>query len=409
MAAPELCEGIVEVKADKLAWLLAALTLALNSSAVLLGLLNGYNPWSLLFLVTAVSAAIVGGVIGWRQPANRVGWIIAGFALCFTLGEFSRQYTVYAVFTQPGTLPFTPLMAWPVYWIWFPGLICLLVFLPLYFPSGRLVAPRWRIVVWLALLVTIVVSGLAAVTPGDVEIPAYPNPLGIEQTIGINLRDERIALVAVLLWLGLGTMAAASLVIRYRQARGAERQQIKWFTYAMALLIAFMIIHQLFLQTRLPEPLSTILLTLPLQGIWLAVAVAVLRYRLYDIDLIIRRTLVYSLLTGLLALFYFGSVILLQSLFTAITGEQSSIAIVLSTLAIAALFNPLRHRLQSIIDRRFYRQKYDAAQTLTTFAVTARNEVELDQLTAELLRVVQKTMQPKHSTLWLKTETTRQK
>lgn len=387
----------------RLAWILAGLTLALNIGTLVLGLLNQYAPLYLAFMVTAVSAAVVGGVIGWRQPANRVGWIIAGFALCFTLGEFSRQYTMFAVFTRPGSLPFFSLIASPVYWAWYPGLMLMFVFLPLFFPTGHLVSPRWRPVSWTAVLATFLLIALALVTPGDGEITGFPNPTGIEGTFVPDSSSATISFIAASFWLGLGIMAAMSLYVRYRRTSGMERQQIKWFTYAVVFLVAYTTLHQLFLQKHLSEGLSSLLLTMVLQGVWLAIGVAVLRYRLYDIDLIIRRTLLYSIVTALLASLYFGSVVVLQSLFTAVTGEKSSIAVVLSTLVIAALFNPLRHSLQRIVDRRFYRQKYDAQQVLARFAHTVRDEVSLEALSGELTRVVQETLQPETVSVWLKT------
>jgi hypothetical protein len=195
--------------------------------------------------------------------------------------------------------------------------------------------------------------------------------------------------------------AALSLVLRFRRARGEERQQIKWFTYAVTFVVCYSLINQLLLPDRLPFLLDEILGVAVFQSLWVALAVAVLRYRLYDIDIIIRRTLVYSTLTAILALIYFGSVIVLQTLFTGV-GQQSSIAIVLSTLAIAALFSPLRQRIQAIIDRRFYRRKYNATQTLATFATATRDEVELERLAAELLSVVEETVQPAHISLWLR-------
>jgi len=275
------------------------------------------------------------------------------------------------------------------------------VFLPLYFPNGELVSPRWRPVSWTAVLTTCLLIALAVLTPGESEITGFPNPTGIEGSFLPDFNSAFISFLVVTSWLGLGVVAAASLFVRYQRTDGVERQQIKWFTYAVVLLVAYTAIHQIFLRQYLPDRLSSVLLTVVLQGVWLAIAVAVLRYRLYDIDLLIRRTLVYSLVTVLLALLYFGSVVVLQAVFTAVTGEQSSIAVVLSTLAIAALFNPLRHKLQSLIDRRFYRKKYNAAQVLDRFARTTRDEVSLEALTAELARVVQETMQPERLSVWI--------
>jgi hypothetical protein len=190
-------------------------------------------------------------------------------------------------------------------------------------------------------------------------------------------------------------------MIRFRRVGGVEREQIKWLFYAAA-IFAFTYVPSFILTDFTdPENLWSFLWVFGMLSIPLAIAIAILRYRLYDIDIIIRRTLQYALLTALLALVYFGGVVLLQSLFESITGEQSAIAIVLSTLVIAALFAPLRLRIQKSIDKRFYRHRYDAEQALASFASTARDEVDLDELTAALVRVVDDTMQPEMVSLWL--------
>jgi hypothetical protein len=202
----------------------------------------------------------------------------------------------------------------------------------------------------------------------------------------------------------LTLLCAAAPFVRYRRATGVEREQIKWLFYACGLFAIVYVPSGLDLggtDTYL-EGILGVLFTLAIMAIPAAIAVAILRYRLYDIDVIIRKTLVYGALTGLLALVYFGSVVLLQGLFEALTGQSSPIIIVISTLLIAALFAPLRRSLQRAIDRRFFRQKYDAQRVLAQFAKTARDEVELETLTAELLRVTRETVQPENVSIWLK-------
>jgi hypothetical protein len=189
------------------------------------------------------------------------------------------------------------------------------------------------------------------------------------------------------------------MVLRYRRAAGVERKQIKWLLYAISLFGIFYIPYMLFQSWG--EQIWGLFINLWLIAIPLAIGIAILRYRLFDIDLIIRKTLQYTLLTGLLALVYFGSVILLQSLVENLTGEQSPLVIVLSTLVIAALFNPLRSRIQDFIDRRFFRKKYNAEQALAQFAATARDEVDMDKLTAALLRVVEESVQPEKVSMWM--------
>jgi hypothetical protein len=206
---------------------------------------------------------------------------------------------------------------------------------------------------------------------------------------------------------GLITLLSASVVslfVRYRRAGSPERQQILWLLYAGALFVVVYSTSFYFLSESGSqfEGLHNLLLLLSILAIPVAIAIAILRYRLYDIDLIIRRTLQYTVLTGMLVTVYFGSVVLLQSLVENLTGEQSPFVIVISTLGIAALFNPLRHRIQEFIDRRFHRKKYNAEQTLARFAEVARDEVDMDKLTIVLLGVVEESMQPESLSVWLR-------
>jgi hypothetical protein len=230
-----------------------------------------------------------------------------------------------------------------------------------------------------------------------------PNPIGFippGSLEGSFLVVWGIGLVTVVL------ASVVSLFVRYRRAQAIERQQIKWLLYAgavFAVVYSTLLIVNSGLGDDSISGWTNLLLVLSILAFPVAIAIAILRYQLFDIDVIIRKTLVYAALTGLLALVYLGSVVLLQSIFEAVSGQESAISIVVSTLLIAALFAPLRRRIQAFIDRRFYRRKYDAAQTLEQYAKTARQEVELDALTAELAQVVQETMQPKQVTIWLKT------
>jgi hypothetical protein len=386
-----------------LAWPLCMLLMILIASAVMLAALNGYSLWNVSFLFPVASAALVGGLIASRRTQNPIGWFILGHALCFTLGEFGRQYAIYGILTEPASLPAARLMAATSYWIWSPGIILGFCLLPLYFPNGRLPSQRWRPVVWLALFAAVITSTLGAILPGANETRGIPNPLGIEalrpfvDTLG----------AAQLVWLGLLVAAAASLVVRFRHSGGEQRQQVKWVVYAVVFLAAYLIADvflEEFLRGSLPTVVEQILGVVALSGLWVAIAVAVLRYRLYNIDLLINRTLVYGVLTALLAALYFGGVATIQSLFRALTGQeqQPQLAIVVSTLAIAALFNPLRRRVQAFVDRRFYRKKYDAAKTLEAFGARLRDETDLEHLCGDLVSVVRETMQPKYASLWLR-------
>jgi len=197
-------------------------------------------------------------------------------------------------------------------------------------------------------------------------------------------------------------LSALSIVVRYRRASGAERQQLKWFALAAVLIGAVTAGHLLFLDVLLPEAFLNLLDAATITCLYVAVGIAILRYRLYDIDRIINSTLVYGSLTATLVLVYFGSVVGLQYILRALTGQESQLAIVASTLVMAALFNPLRRRIQNFIDRSFYRRKYDAVKTLEAFSAKLRDETDMDILNSELLSTVRDTMQPEHVSLWLR-------
>ena len=383
------------------AWSVCGLTLVMIACAVALGVPNQHGLRAMLFLLTEASAALVGALIISRRPRNPVGWLISCHALCFTLGEFSRQYAIYGLLTEPGSLPLARVMASPPYWVWYPGLIAMTAFLPLYFPDGRLVSRRWRPVAWLAVLLATALTAFAVVRPGGDETRGIPNPLGIESLNDFEPVFGAFEILVPVSWVVVGLLSVASLVVRFRRSRGVERQQIKWVVYAAVLFISWAVLEQL-LPVRLPPIVDEIFFVVSLQGLWAAIAVAIFRYRLYDIDRIINRTLVYGFLTTALALVYLGGVALLQTVLRSLTGGESQLAVVASTLAIAALFNPLRRRIQAFVDRRFYRGKYDAAKTLATFGARLRDETDLGSLSEDLLGVVHETMQPEQASLWLR-------
>jgi hypothetical protein len=279
------------------------------------------------------------------------------------------------------------------------GWFLIVVFLLLLFPTGRLPSPRWRPVLWAAVgyigFFTLVVW-LSPVS-ADARLEKFVrNPLGLEIEL-MNLLVELLYFTIPLLVVAGGT----AVIVRFRRSRGDERQQLKWFAYAVAVMIAVFVFWFSLELTGL-VPLSALAFTVPLLGLPIATGIAILKYRLYDVDIVINRTLVYGSLTALLAATYFGGVVLLQGAFRALTGQESQLAIVASTLLIAALFNPLRRRIQGFIDRRFYRRKYDAAQVLASFSARLRNETDLDSLSDELLSVLRETMQPTHVSLWLR-------
>jgi hypothetical protein len=322
-------------------------------------------------------------------------------AACFAVGEATFRYAVYGIVIDPDSLPAARVLAWPQTWLWAPGVSLIIIFLPLYFPDGRLVSPRWRPVFWLALFFTVVAAIFSAFTPGEVsDVTGVTNPLGIGA-----LRPVLEVMEIVMVWTFPVVIlsSVASLIVRFWRSRGEERQQMKWLTYAIAAMSVMILLTNLLDATNSPlYPVVDTLTALVFAGIPVAAGIAVLKYRLYEIDLLINRTLVYGSLTVALVAIYVGSVVSLQTLFRTLTGQESQLAVVVSTLAIAALFQPLRRRIQVVIDQRFYRRKYDAAKTLEAFSAKLRVETNLDALNDELISVVRETMQPAHVSLWLR-------
>lgn len=387
--------------ASWLAWSLCALTLVLVACVLVFTVLQGAHRQGLTFLIGVVSCALVGGVVASRRPHNPVGWFFAVSAACFAVGEATFRYAVYGILIDPGSLPAARAMAWPQTWLWAPGVALVIIFLPLYFPNGRLLSPRWRPVLWLAIALSFSFAFFSAFMPGEVsDVSGVANPLGMEA-----LRPVLRVVEAVMVWMFpvVVFFSAASLIVRFWRSRGEERQQMKWLTYAVATMaVMILLTNWLDAMNSVLFAVVDTLTALVFAGIPVAAGIAVLKYRLYEVDTIINRTLVYGSLTAMLALVYLGVVVSLQYVFRAFTGGGSQLAIVASTLAIAALFNPLRRRVQAFVDRRFYRRKYDARKTLEAFSTKLRDETDLDALSQEFLSVVRETLQPEHVSLWLR-------
>jgi hypothetical protein len=313
---------------------------------------------------------------------------------------FAQAYAWYALVYRPESLPGGLAMAWLGEWPWFVALGLVLTFLLLLFPNGRLVSRRWRVVAWAA--AANLALGLAwemfKPTLIAMEAQILPNPLALSQAEDIFQLLEPVVLVG----LGLLTiLSAASIVVRFRRARGVERQQLKWFTYATVVSVLFWVVFALTgLQHRLPTVLEDIVGAVFLGAVPVAIGIALLRYRLYDIDRLINRTLVYGLLSVVLGCGYAAVVLVLGQLFGGVTSDPPSGVIAGATLA--ALFQPARHRIQTAVDRRFNRRRHDAARTMEAFTVRLRDHVDLETLSAELLAVVDQTMEPTAVSLWLR-------
>jgi uncharacterized membrane protein YhdT len=359
-----------------------------------------YEPW-LDNTLTAISYAPVGALIASRHPENPVGWLLCLYGFVISLSYFSAEYAIYALLAQPDSLPAGEAMAWVFSWM-LPLVIGFSTLSYLLFPTGRLPSRRWRGAVWLTVAFIVVGVLLGAFSSGPLsDLGPIQNPLGI-----VSLAD----IYSAILYTTFSVLLVAvisSVFVRLRRAGGVEHQQIKWFAYAVAAnAIAVVVAYVIpgLIETPLWfERVGFALNNIVIPAIPIAIGIAILRYRLYDIDILINRTLVYGSLTLMLALVYFGGVTATQVVFTALTGqeEQPQLTIVVSTLLIAALFTPFRHRIQSFIDRRFYRRKYDAAKTLEAFSAKLRTETDLDALSDDLVGVVRETMQPEHVSLWL--------
>ena len=357
-------------------------------------------PTDNLALLLAFTAFLVmGALIVAHRPGNPVGWVFAAIGLLAVTGALAEEYAYYAYVTRPGYLPGAIGAAWYAGWHWYLTISLALVFTPLVFPTGRLPSVRWRPVAWLAGLTTTALTMLAAFQSSLPEIGGrvLPNPIGIAG-IG-NPEESRVGdFLFVLLFL-LMVAAFASLAVRFRRARGEERQQLKWFTYAAA-LVPLVVLGDL-----LPDTVGNLFFAFVIALQPVAAGIAILRYRLYDIDRLINRTLVYSLVTALLTSVYASVVLVFGQQFGGLERDPPSWVVAGATLAVAALFQPVRRRIQAVVDRRFNRRKYHAAKTVEAFSLRLRDEVDLDALSAELLAVVDQTVQPRQAWLWLRPST----
>jgi hypothetical protein len=397
--------------AARLAWSLCAFSSVLTALSIVLLALNFSQPNTPIYdfwlenTVFPISFSIMGAIIASRLPANPVGWLFCTAALISAVAHLGAEYSIYALLARPGALPAGVALAWLAYWVWIPFIGCLALSL-LLFPDGRLPSgKRWRWLAWLVVLSTIGGAVWLALSPGAmVNLGAIRNPLGIE-----GLPDGYEP-VQTIIFAVLFVATVSTLVLRLRRTTGIERQQIKWPAYAAVIatggsLLQYTISEAMGL--RWLEWAAYVVSIVALVGFPISIGIAMARYRLYDIDVIINRSLVYGLLSAMLVTIYFGGVATIQYIFRALTGQeqQPQFAVVVSTLVIAALFNPLRHRIQAFIDRSFYRRKYDAAKTLEGFSTKLRDETDLEALSGDLVGVVRETMQPAHVSLWLRPDT----
>jgi hypothetical protein len=386
-----------------MAWSLAALTLLLTMVHVTLWTLAEPIPGAVDTRGEAGAPfvfVVVGALIVTRRPGNRIGWLFCA-GIVFALTGALDAYALYALAARPDAgLPGATAAAWVVSWSWVVGLL-LVVLMPLLYPTGRLPSPRWRQVVWLTGVLVLFGMIANAFSPGPLmasEVPVASNPLGIG---GAARLVEAFDLIGALLSVAIFLAAVASVVLRFRHAHGVERQQLKWFVFAsLGVVLGFVlsgVLSTLFPDTS--ELLRDLLPSALTLGWPVALGIAILRYRLYDLDRLINRTLVYGLLTSFLGLGYAGCVVVLGQLFGQ---DRSNLAVASATLAVAAVFQPARRRVQAVVDRRFNRRRYDADRTIQAFSARLRDEVDLDTLTEELLAVVDQTVEPTTVSLWLR-------
>ena len=383
--------------AARLAWAVAAAALLLVAVGAGLRPRSAggavYPYWGEI-LVNAPVLAILGALLAARRPRHPVGWLFAGVGLAQAVQLVAGNYAMAALTSR--RLPASAAMAVVAEQLRLAGLGTLMAVL-LLFPTGRPPAPRWWPVVWLGGLGLLAQLAREVLTPGGEQLSGHENPFGLSGAPGLlkllRLLEPLFALAVL--------AAIGSLVVRLRRARGIERQQLKWFVYTAVMALVVLVAASLLLPDLMEGPLGSVLWGAVPVSLAAAVALAVLRYRLYEIDRLVNRTLVYGLLTVLLAVVYAAGVFLLSRLLDPADG-RSGLAVAASTLAVAALFQPARRRIQQAVDRRFNRARYDAARMVATFSARLREEIDLDTLAAELHAVVDQTMQPTQSSLWLR-------
>jgi hypothetical protein len=386
------------------AWLLCGASLTLGVVGLILASLNGQRITDTLVVgiaLLAITYPMVGAVVATRRPRNPLGWVFCVIGISYGLTITGEAYAVYALRTAPGSLPGGGLMSWLGNWAWVPGLGLLMTFALLLFPDGRLPSRRWRPVAWLSAASIAAICGLGGAWSWPQRGLALleSNQEGLENAPRLV---ELLVLAGYPLMLLCGLASVVGLLMRFRSSRGVERQQLKWFTFAGVVTFAGFILIITPSQYGLIGPIYLLVGVPLLLSMPVAAGVAILRYRLYDIDRLINRTLVYGLLTAMLGLGYAGIVLALGQLSGGVTSDPPSWSVAGATLAVAALFQPARRRIQRAVDRRFNRRRYNAARTVEAFSRRLRDEVDLDTLSAELLTVVDQTVQPITASLWLR-------
>ena len=391
--------------AARTAWSLCAFATLLVAISLVFSVLNRDVPdqgdygsaFDAISVIALLAFPVVGAVVVARHPTNSIGWLFCVAGIPFGISGVAYGWGAYGLFAEPGALPGAEWGAWLGSWLFAPSLFAVPALLFVLFPDGKPPSRRWRPVVWLILAGVGATTLGSALTPGRLTEPPFK---GIENPAGVEAAGTAIEAVGfagfVVLFVGI-LLGAVALAARFRRARGDERQQLKWFAAAGGAfaLVCAVAVSPWFESS---DTIGQLLILLAFAAIPIAAGVAILKYRLYDIDRVINRALVYGVLTATLAAGYLGCVLLAQL----VIGAESGLAVAVSTLAMAAVFRPARARIQAAVDRRFYRRRYDAALTLEAFGGRLREQIDLDALGADLRGVVRDTVQPAHVSLWLR-------
>ena len=349
-------------------------------------------------IVLAITYPIVGWLVASRQRRNPIGWVFLVVGLSGAVTGISAQYAIFGLVTRPGSLPLADVLAWVGVWSWVPGFLLLFVVL-LLFPDGRPPSRRWWAVLWFTGAV-----GALLLVPTAIAAWGYRGPALLRDIPPDLSRDPLIAAfvaistVASLLMVVVGVASITSLIVRFRRSAPVARQQIKWVAAAGLIQVGLLVATNF---VTLPAPFDVLAAILVVPLVPIAIGIAILRYRLYDIDRIISRTVSYGAVTGILALVFVGTILVSQTVLASFF-SGNSVAVAASTLVVAALFQPLRRRVQSVVDRRFNRSRYDAERTVAAFSVRLRDEVDLADVDAAIRAVVSQTVAPAAVGLWMR-------
>ena len=383
---------MTERGASRLAYSLVGLYAVLTLAGLAVAVLNGRIPDGAVLFVGLAAYALVGGLVAVRRPRNPIGWLMLCSPIAFAVGVLCDELSIYGFVTAPGTVPMAEFATWISQWVWIV-VLAPLVFVVLLFPSGRLPSPRWRPIAWVVAMVFFAIAAIFAfASPGNDLHPEIRNPFALPALLPLaRLVEDSFGVFIFVLGL-----AVLSIIARYRAASLLERQQLKWIVMAgVFMVIAFAG------GEALPSPIGEFGSIAALVALPIAIAIAIFRHRLYDIDVLINRALVYGATTLGIGAAFFGGIVALQSALSPFT-SGSELAVAASTLVSFAIFQPIRRRVQHTVDRRFDRSRYDASRTLDAFADQLRDEVDLDTLRADLIGAVRQTMAPAHASLWLR-------